>query len=142
MHGRLLESAALKSLTDDRIAPAMLADADRLPGIVYARMGTQRARALGGPVGNAAPRFEVRCMAAADRQGYREALRLAREARLILDGFKGAWQGHYIEDVAVEDERDDPAEVLFGSGALGVVHQRILAVSIDHAEETRNNEQP
>lgn len=139
---RLADSPDIAALAGTRVHPVWLPDADLLPAITYHRTGTPRAGSLSGAVGNANPKFRVCCIGKANRQGYKQSLQLGRAARLAIDGFRGEWQGHWIEEATVDDEFDEPVPAEFGDGALGVLLQRVLIVSIDHEEITKNNLQP
>lgn len=139
---RLLDAANLTKIAGDKVYPQCLPDASALPGVVYSRQSTQRAGSLGGPVGNANPRFRIECLAIASKQGYKQAVAMAKAVRDQLDGFRGEWKGHWIEECTIEDEFDDPDPPVFADGNFGIICRRVLIVSIDHAENTKNNLQP
>lgn len=134
---KIVNIPAVAEVVGRAVHPVYLPDQTVLPGITYRRLSTTRQRTTSGATGKAEARFRVTCYSHANRLGYKTGCRLARDIRLNLDGYRGNHDNHHVQTTVLEDESDDDEPPLFGDGTQGVVHQRVLLVTVKYVEEAK-----
>lgn len=98
-----------------RLYPVRLPQAPTQVCVVYRRITTSRDRAMGGPTGLTAVRLQFDVIAPEDEgiEAYDKAKDVADAIRKALDGRGPIGMGDiFVQDVQVENERDDYAEEL------------------------------
>jgi hypothetical protein len=100
---KLAADQAVAAIVGDRIYPVRAPQGVDAPYITYQRQRVSRWRTAEGPTGDARALFQVRSWS----DDYEQAVELGDAVGDALDGFQGDFEGHWVEQVKVEDERDD-----------------------------------
>ncbi len=103
----LVGNASFTALAGTRIHPLMVPAGTALPWVVYRRLGITREQGLGGPIGAPKVRIEYTAVGAT----YAAARTLADAMRAILDGYNGTSDNTTVNNVSLDDEADDLAQL-------------------------------
>lgn len=129
------------------VFPIIIPSSRALPAVTYRRTKTNRTLTTGapqhtGPCVIAVAGFEFRCWALSDKNGYKQALALARIIRLGIHGIKAQKDGHDVRLITLENEYDDDTPVVFRDDAREVVAiNRVLQTNVTYAETVKTRGQ-
>jgi uncharacterized protein DUF3168 len=107
LRGRLITFPAVNNLVGDRVYPDQAPQNATYPYIVFQRISTPRATAMGMDPMLAWPRFQLSILAREDlKTAYENAKDVVIAARAALRRFKGTQDGVVIQDIMLLDEND------------------------------------
>jgi hypothetical protein len=106
----LLSRPGIAALVSKRIFPDFFPQSEQLPAIAYTLEDDSSQQTLQGPSGMRAAIYQINIWA----ETRREAMAVARELRLALDGYRGAFKdisiiGGFLDSLSRERDSDTGA---------------------------------
>jgi hypothetical protein len=123
---RLSGYAGLTALVSTRIYPGMLPETPTYPALTYEITNTDRESAMGSDPGIAHGRLSIMTYGTT----YKSARDVKEQVRSALQRYRATLDGTQIMDTFVEDDRDEPPDLINGV----IVRTRVVEFTVHYRE--------